>query len=452
MKKTILIFTLSALGSLCMMAETKTATWRTQNWAAGETTVTENSLPGLGGGGNEVTQNGVTFVSDMELIKDAAISGGWWGWTAFRALNNRTIDLTTEEGWSIKEVTLSCRVYNVAQPAEFKLDAYDKQGGYVLAGGVFDVTYSETDVEAPCSITAIPAGTRYVQIYNTSTFSTHQHWIYAITVVIEKDETPVGPVERYYEFNDGTYYVGTAGLNLKKLHGTRRVGTVTYTVKDAGTTGATIKGSTFTATAEGTAVVTATQTAVEGTYKEKSVDATITVVKPSYAVSIDFAELAATAPDIATTLADSNYVMSSLNSVSWDSQGYDAPDTGLKTEYGDRDFSFFAKDKSEVTITLGNWQGGNGTAALYANDAKVADIVGNTANGPYTANGLTQFVIKIVNPFWSVLKKIDIVTHDDPTALPALQVNGTVHKVLLNNRLYIYRDNQVSDVLGNTVR
>ncbi|MCQ2343275.1 MAG: hypothetical protein MJZ75_07330 [Paludibacteraceae bacterium] len=456
MKKPLLFLALLALCS-GVMGETQTATWRTQDWAAGKTTITENSLPGLGAS-NVVTLNGVTFSAGMELIKDASLFGSgsssWWGWTAYRALNNRYLELFADDGWCIREVTVSCCAYDAANnPAEFKLDCYDKQlNGYVLAGGIFDLTCSDIGTETPCSITTIPAGTHFAKIYNTSTFSTHQHWIYAVTVVIEREEAPVGPVERYFEFNDGTYYLGTAGLNLGTLHGNRPAGTVTYTVKDANGTGAAVSGFYLTATTPGTAVVTATQAAVEGVYTAKSVDAVITVANVAYAQSIDFAELAAAAPDIATTLADNHYTMSSLNSVSWDSQGYDKPDTGLKTESGDKDFSFFVPAEGEVTITLGNWQGGNGTAELYANGAWVADLAGNTVNGPYSADGITQFVIKIVNPFWSVLKKIDIVAPEDQTALSATRANAVVRKVIRANRVYIVRDNRMIDLLGNRIK
>ena len=77
-------------------------------------------------------------------------------------------------------------------------------------------------------------------------------------------------------FSDGAYIIGGSDLNLSSLFANGNGETVTYSVKDANGTGATIAGSMFTATAAGTATVTATQAAsasVAGT----TLDAEITV-------------------------------------------------------------------------------------------------------------------------------------------------------------------------------
>lgn len=81
-------------------------------------------------------------------------------------------------------------------------------------------------------------------------------------------------------FNDGNYTVAGAALDLSTLFSSNSDGAVTYTVKTAGETGAAIDGTNFSATAAGSAVVTATQAAT-ASYKTKSVDATITISAPS---------------------------------------------------------------------------------------------------------------------------------------------------------------------------
>ncbi len=78
-------------------------------------------------------------------------------------------------------------------------------------------------------------------------------------------------------FANGAYTVGGSALDLSTLiSGKQGSGAITYTVKNANGTGATIAGTSFTATSAGTATVTATQ-AADGDYCEKVMDATITV-------------------------------------------------------------------------------------------------------------------------------------------------------------------------------
>lgn len=95
-----------------------------------------------------------------------------------------------------------------------------------------------------------------------------------------------GPVDPTITFNNGTCVIGKT-LDLSSLFTSNSSGAVTYTVKDANGTGATIDvdGKSFAATTAGTATVTATQAAVTGTYNEKAVDATITVVACSTTIS-----------------------------------------------------------------------------------------------------------------------------------------------------------------------
>ncbi len=81
-------------------------------------------------------------------------------------------------------------------------------------------------------------------------------------------------------FNNGAYTIGGAALDLSTLFASNSDGAVTYSVKTAGETGAAIDGTNFSATAAGSAVVTATQAAT-ASYKTKSVDATITISAPS---------------------------------------------------------------------------------------------------------------------------------------------------------------------------
>lgn len=106
---------------------------------------------------------------------------------------------------------------------------------------------------------------------------------YNATVTVSSDvtftavwEDAIEPVDPTITFNNCEYIKEDAPLDLSTLFSSNSTGAVTFTVKDAGETGATITNGELTATAVGSAVVTATQAAVRG-YNAKSVDATITV-------------------------------------------------------------------------------------------------------------------------------------------------------------------------------
>lgn len=78
-------------------------------------------------------------------------------------------------------------------------------------------------------------------------------------------------------FANGSYTVGGSAVDLSTLISSKQgSGAITYTVKNANGTGATIAATSFAATSAGTATVTATQ-AADGDYCEKVMDATITV-------------------------------------------------------------------------------------------------------------------------------------------------------------------------------
>ncbi len=78
-------------------------------------------------------------------------------------------------------------------------------------------------------------------------------------------------------FGNGEYTVGGSALDLSTLIGSNNSsGAITYTVKNANGTGASISTASFTATTAGTCTVTATQ-AANGDKCEKVMDATITV-------------------------------------------------------------------------------------------------------------------------------------------------------------------------------
>ena len=94
----------------------------------------------------------------------------------------------------------------------------------------------------------------------------------------------IDPVDPTLTYSNGAYTIGLAALDLSTLQtAAESTGAITYTVKTVGGTGATIDGNNFTATAAGTAVITASQEAVLG-YNAKEVDFEVVVTE---AVEID---------------------------------------------------------------------------------------------------------------------------------------------------------------------
>ncbi|MCR4619732.1 MAG: immunoglobulin domain-containing protein [Paludibacteraceae bacterium] len=77
-------------------------------------------------------------------------------------------------------------------------------------------------------------------------------------------------------FSNSDYTVGGAALNLASKFSSNSSGAVTYSVQNAGGTGASIAGTSFSATTEGTATVRASQ-AANGDYCAKTIDASVSV-------------------------------------------------------------------------------------------------------------------------------------------------------------------------------
>ena len=88
------------------------------------------------------------------------------------------------------------------------------------------------------------------------------------------------PVDPEVTFSNGEYTIGGAALDLSTLWDSNSTGAVTYSVTNAGTTGATVNGTSFTATAAGTCTVQASQAAT-ATHNAATATASITVTAPA---------------------------------------------------------------------------------------------------------------------------------------------------------------------------
>ena len=97
-----------------------------------------------------------------------------------------------------------------------------------------------------------------------------------VTVAGTSSATPVDP---NVTFSNGSYTIGQT-LDLSTLWTSNSDGAVTYSIVEAGTTGATINGTSFTATAAGTCEIKASQAATSA-YNAIEKTATITVTAPT---------------------------------------------------------------------------------------------------------------------------------------------------------------------------
>ena len=122
--------------------------------------------------------------------------------------------------------------------------------------------------------------------------------VYVKSITIETSTAAPDPVDPKASFNDASYTVGQT-LDLSTLWTSNSDGAVTYTIDNAGTTGASINGKSFTATAAGTCTVKASQAATSA-YNAIEKTATITVTEPTPA-TVTLSEAGAV-----TNVADKN--------------------------------------------------------------------------------------------------------------------------------------------------
>ena len=130
------------------------------------------------------------------------------------------------------------------------------------------------------------------------------------TAVWTEDIPAVDPT---ITFNNGAYTIGGTALDLSTLFSSNSTGAVTYTVKTDGGTSAAIDGTSFTASAAGTAVLTASQAAAVG-YNAATADANIVVSAPSEPDGIKLVEAEALTGNYRTscTLSSTTYTIAGL--------------------------------------------------------------------------------------------------------------------------------------------
>lgn len=161
----------------------------------------------------------------------------------------------------------------------------------------------------------------------------------------------VDPVDPTLTYDDGDYMVGSAALDLSSLITEKTsTGAITYSVKDAGTTGAAIDGNNFTATAAGTATITASQAAVLG-YNAKTVDFSVVVTEATEIDGIKLVEAGALTGNFrikADQLKTGSYTVEGINYTKYVQMGSTHTSFSGETEGNQAKGIYFAPTKKNI--------------------------------------------------------------------------------------------------------
>ena len=150
-----------------------------------------------------------------------------------------------------------------------------------------NTTLTDYTISSPTSVSADQEG--YIKISCKGASSSKGSGVSQVTITYtsgncsgggDDPEPEPDPVDPEVTFSNGEYTIGGAALDLSTLWDSNSTGAVTYSVTNAGTTGATVNGTSFTATAAGTCTVQASQAAT-ATHNAATATASITVTAPA---------------------------------------------------------------------------------------------------------------------------------------------------------------------------
>ncbi len=228
-------------------------------------TVTAATTPDPGTGGETTTVTYV-FKDDPNCPANATdwFSGTidqYTGWTATKGGSNNPKYYTTGTG---------LRVYN---GGKFTITSTKVMLSITLTFSSNSYTFSADNTTTPQTVTP------NAKSYEWSVSRTCRLQKIEITYAGDGGDDP-DPVDPTITFSNAEYTVGGAALDLSTLLTTNSTGAVTYSVTNAGTTGATINGTSFTATAEGTCTVQASIDTT-ATHNAATATATISVTAPA---------------------------------------------------------------------------------------------------------------------------------------------------------------------------
>jgi len=163
----------------------------------------------------------------------------------------------------------------------------------------------------------------------------------------------VDPVDPTLTYDEGAYTTGGAALDLSSLITAQTsTGAITYSVKEAGTTGAAIDGNNFTATAAGTATITASQAAVLG-YNAITVDFNVVVTEATEIDGIKLVEAGALTGNFrikADQLKSGAYTVEGINYSKYVQMGSTHTSFSGETEGTQTKGIYYAPTKKNITF------------------------------------------------------------------------------------------------------
>ena len=225
---------------------------------------------------NSITVNGATWnVNTTVGTGSPTISTGTYSKTyglkfgSSKTNYYKTVVFTTDyfNNYNVSEV-----VVKILLNGGVNTTLTTKQGDITIGSASFKTSQQWTELTT--NTTKGSGGQLSLTIATTQAF-----YISSIIVNYEIPSVTPDPVDPTATFSNGSYTVGQT-LDLSTLWTSNSDGAVTYSIVEAGTTGASINGKSFTATAAGTCTVKASQAATSA-YNAIAKTSTITVSAPT---------------------------------------------------------------------------------------------------------------------------------------------------------------------------
>lgn len=230
-----------------------------------------------------ITKEISSFSKTSGTIGDVTYTAYRGGGTSNPAVNTNAIRLYQNAngatgGYIVVSVPDGCTITSATIKSTMKTTT-----GYYIASNPGATTPAKNSFEvsnyslaANTSYTVSGLSTQHITFACFGTSSSTRLYLSYLAVTYETPGGGSTTVDPEVTFSNGEYTIGGAALDLSTLWESTSDGAVTYSVTNAGTTGATISGTSFTATTAGSCTVQASQAAATG-YNAITKTATITV-------------------------------------------------------------------------------------------------------------------------------------------------------------------------------
>ncbi len=270
------------------------------------------------------------IVNFVYIENNSGSGGGDAGFIKMHLVPAYSVTYSAGEG-SVKSGETLPTQASVAAGTEITLamDNALEKDGYDFDGWLCDIDAVKYAAGAPYTMTAAP-----------TTFTAQ--WVLHVV-----------PVDPTLTYDEGAYTTGGSALDLSSLITAKTsTGAITYSVKTDGGTGAAIDGNNFTATAAGTATITASQAAVSG-YNAKSVDFNVVVTEPAEKDGIKLVEAGALTGNFrikADQLKSGSYIVDGISYTKYIQMGSTHTSFSGETEGSQTKGIYYAPTKKNITF------------------------------------------------------------------------------------------------------